>query len=77
MTWGAVICGVTAWIVAMAAPAAVTMTPAATAHYPIRVVSRMTGLSVDTLRAWERRYQAVSPSRDDRGRAYSDAQVAG
>ena len=26
--------------------------------YPIRAVSRMTGLSVDTLRAWERRYEA-------------------
>ena len=46
-----------------------------TTHYPIRVVSRLTGLSVDTLRAWERRYQAVSPSRDDRGRAYTDAQI--
>jgi DNA-binding transcriptional MerR regulator len=52
------------------------MTPAASAHYPIRVVSRMTGLSVDTLRAWERRYQAVSPRRDGRGRTYSDAQVS-
>jgi len=51
------------------------MAPVSTTHYPIRVVSRMTGLSVDTLRAWERRYQAVSPRRGDRGRAYSDAQV--
>ena len=52
------------------------MAPATPAHYPIRVVSRMTGLSVDTLRAWERRYQAVSPRRDGRGRTYSDAQVS-
>lgn len=41
------------------------------AHYPIRAVSRMTGLSVDTLRAWERRYEAVTPKRDERGRVYS------
>ena len=44
--------------------------------YPIRAVSRMTGLSVDTLRAWERRYDAVVPTRNDRGRVYSEAQVA-
>ncbi|MEP6783624.1 MAG: B12-binding domain-containing protein [Acidobacteriota bacterium] len=31
------------------------MTPTRTPHYPIRAVARMTGLSVDTLRAWERR----------------------
>ena len=43
--------------------------------YPIRAVARMTGLSVDTLRAWERRYEAVVPTRDDRGRIYSDADV--
>ena len=35
----------------------------------------MTGLSVDTLRAWERRYEAVVPARDDRGRVYTDAHV--
>ena len=35
----------------------------------------MTGLSVDTLRAWERRYDAVVPGRDDRGRVYTDAHV--
>jgi methanogenic corrinoid protein MtbC1 len=35
----------------------------------------MTGLPVDTLRAWERRYQAVTPVRDDRGRAYTDGHV--
>jgi DNA-binding transcriptional MerR regulator len=44
--------------------------------YPIRAVSKMTGLSVDTLRAWERRYEAVVPTRNDRGRVYSEAQVA-
>jgi MerR family transcriptional regulator, light-induced transcriptional regulator len=45
-------------------------------RYPIRAVAQMTGLSVDTLRAWERRYDAVAPGRNDRGRLYSDADVA-
>ena len=43
--------------------------------YPIRAVSLMTGVSIDTLRAWERRYNAVTPVRDGRGRMYSDADV--
>jgi DNA-binding transcriptional MerR regulator len=46
------------------------------AIYPIRTVSRLTGVSIDTLRAWERRYKAVAPTRDDRGRLYSEADVA-
>jgi DNA-binding transcriptional MerR regulator/methylmalonyl-CoA mutase cobalamin-binding subunit len=46
------------------------------ARYPIRAVSRLTGVSIDTLRAWERRYNAVTPTRDERGRLYSDADVA-
>ena len=49
---------------------------AAARSYPIRAVARMTGLSVDTLRAWERRYEAVVPRRGERGRAYSDGDVA-
>ena len=44
-------------------------------QYPIRVVSKMTGLSVDTLRAWERRYRVVKPGRSTRGRLYDDADV--
>lgn len=44
-------------------------------RYPIRAVSRLTGLGIDTLRAWERRYQAVEPVRDDRGRMYTEADV--
>jgi len=48
-------------------------TPAAT--YPIRAVSLMTGVAIDTLRAWERRYNAVTPKRDGRGRVYSDVDV--
>jgi methanogenic corrinoid protein MtbC1 len=43
--------------------------------YPIRAVAKITGLSLDTLRAWERRYQAVVPERSDRGRQYGAAQI--
>src|SRR6188474_1449923 len=46
------------------------------ARYPIRAVSRLTGIGIDTLRAWERRHGAVTPVRDDRGRMYTDADVA-
>jgi DNA-binding transcriptional MerR regulator len=46
------------------------------AHYPIRAVSKLTGVAIDTLRAWERRHSAVTPSRDDRGRMYTGADVA-
>jgi DNA-binding transcriptional MerR regulator len=46
------------------------------ARYPIRAVSKLTGIGIDTLRAWERRYGAVTPTRDDRGRMYTDADVA-
>ncbi len=46
------------------------------AGYPIRAVSKMTGIGIDTLRAWERRYGAVTPTRDDRGRMYTEADVA-
>ncbi len=49
------------------------MTPSA--KYPIRAVARMTGVSIDTLRAWERRHGAVRPVRDERGRMYTDADV--
>ena len=45
-------------------------------RYPIRAVSRLTGIGIDTLRAWERRHDAVTPVRDERGRMYSDADVA-
>jgi DNA-binding transcriptional MerR regulator len=47
-----------------------------TAHYPIRAVSKLTGLGIDTLRAWERRHGAVVPVRDDRGRMYTEADIA-
>jgi len=50
--------------------------PAAPARYPIRAVSKLTGIAIDTLRAWERRYAAVTPARDERGRMYTEADVA-
>jgi len=44
--------------------------------HPMRVVTRRTGLSADLLRAWERRYEVVKPSRSDGGhRIYSDADI--
>jgi DNA-binding transcriptional MerR regulator/methylmalonyl-CoA mutase cobalamin-binding subunit len=36
--------------------------------HPISVVVRRTGLSQDILRAWEKRYEAVTPLRTDTGR---------
>jgi len=48
----------------------------ATLQYPIRAVARLTGLSIDTLRAWERRYAAVEPVRGERGRIYTDHHIA-
>jgi len=36
--------------------------------YSIKAVSQATGLSIETLRAWERRYQIVTPVRDENGR---------
>jgi len=36
--------------------------------YSIKAVSQATGLTVETLRAWERRYRVVVPRRDDMGR---------
>jgi DNA-binding transcriptional MerR regulator/methylmalonyl-CoA mutase cobalamin-binding subunit len=47
----------------------------ATLQYPIRAVAKMTGLSIEVLRSWERRYQVVTPERNNRGRIYSEADV--
>src|SRR5512137_2682175 len=44
-------------------------------RYPIRVVALLTGVPTDTLRAWERRYGAVEPGRDERGRLYDDGHL--
>ena len=44
--------------------------------YPMRVVSRVTGLPGDTIRAWERRYSAVEPRRTaGNARRYSGADI--
>ena len=34
-----------------------------TAVYPMRLVTKLTGLTSDTIRAWERRYKAIEPER--------------
>lgn len=45
--------------------------------YPVRTVARMTGLSPDLIRAWEKRYGVVTPVRGPRGsRLYSADDVA-
>lgn len=49
---------------------------ASAGQYEIRAVARLTGISIDSLRAWERRYRAVTPQRDGRARMYSDADIA-
>lgn len=45
-------------------------------RYPIRALAKITGLSLDTPRAWERRYQAVVPERTGRGREYGPEQMS-
>jgi MerR family transcriptional regulator, light-induced transcriptional regulator len=47
-----------------------------TLRYPIATAARLAGLSIDTVRAWERRYAAVAPLRGARGRLYTEAEVA-
>lgn len=45
-------------------------------RHPIQVVARRTGLSPDVLRAWERRFSVVVPTRSGSGRRlYSDEDV--
>jgi MerR family transcriptional regulator, light-induced transcriptional regulator len=45
-------------------------------EFAIKAVAHATGLTVETLRAWERRYEAVVPRRDSMGRrAYSAADI--
>ena len=45
-------------------------------RHPIQVVSRRTGVTQDSLRAWEKRYEAVKPHRAPGGRRlYTDADV--
>jgi methanogenic corrinoid protein MtbC1 len=45
-------------------------------RHPINFVSQRTGLSAHLIRAWERRHQAVSPSRSNTNRRlFSDAEI--
>lgn len=45
--------------------------------FPMRVVTRTTGLTSDLVRAWERRYKAIEPGRTDgNARRYSHADIA-
>ena len=49
---------------------------AAAAVHPIQVVTRLTGLSADLVRVWEKRYGVVAPVRTPSGRRlYSDADI--
>ena len=44
--------------------------------YPMRVVTRLTGLTADTIRVWERRYGAVRPERTQGNvRRYSSSEI--
>jgi MerR family transcriptional regulator, light-induced transcriptional regulator len=45
------------------------------ALYPIRAAARLTQLSIETLRAWEKRYKAVEPVRRKGIRLYSDSDI--
>ena len=46
-------------------------------EYKIGAVSKITGIGTETLRAWERRYQAVVPGRSDSGdRVYNGEDLA-
>ncbi len=46
-------------------------------QYRIGTVTRLTGLSADVVRVWERRYKAVTPVRSEGGtRLYSEADIA-
>ncbi len=54
----------------------VTGTPAARGLYHIAAVARLTGLSADVIRSWERRYGLVRPDRNESGvRQYSVGDV--
>ncbi|MEW5755556.1 MAG: cobalamin-dependent protein [Pseudomonadota bacterium] len=46
------------------------------ARHPIQAVARRTGLSVDCIRVWEKRYGAVTPQRDKTSqRVYTDEDI--
>ena len=63
--------GQTNTMLPMTPPSALT-----TPRYPVRLVAIRTGLTPHLLRAWERRYQVVTPTRSEGGqRLYSDLDV--
>lgn len=43
--------------------------------YPISAAAKLTGIPLDTLRAWERRYRTIVPKRAACGRVYSEKQI--
>lgn len=48
-----------------------------TPRYRIGMVSRLTGLSADVIRVWERRYGVIRPARSEGGsRLYSEADIS-
>ena len=50
--------------------------PATGGLHPVRIVAQRTGLTPDVLRAWERRYKAVKPTRSAGGpRHYTDSDI--
>ncbi|PSS58119.1 MerR family transcriptional regulator [Pseudomonas sp. BBP2017] len=63
----------------MLEPAQPSLNPGDLAHeelFPIREVSRLTGINPVTLRAWERRYGLIQPTRTESGhRLYSQADI--
>jgi DNA-binding transcriptional MerR regulator len=45
-------------------------------QYSIQLASKISGVGVHTIRAWEKRYQAVTPARNSSGRReYSDSDI--
>jgi hypothetical protein len=45
--------------------------------WPVKTVARMTGLTADVIRAWEKRYGVVAPQRGPRGaRLYTAVDIA-
>lgn len=42
--------------------------------YSIKAIASLTGLGAETLRAWERRYQAIVPGRNESGRRFYSQQ---
>ncbi len=43
--------------------------------YPIGAASKLTGLSSDSIRSWERRYDAIHPARAKGGRLYTEKDI--